>query len=1171
MSMGKRLILSGLLLLSLLAGLLCTTGGLRLMVWGAEKAVPELKIENLQGSVWSGFTLQRVRYHAPDGQLDIDLQQVALTLDLACLLRPELCIHSLELDDVKLVLTQPESQEEKKEVKADPVPLPEISLPIPVDLTRFVLRDFRFLSQPGQAPLVINQLHTSVHASGHDITLRQFVLDMPLLDAELSGGVSLESDYPLTLKALTKLKQTALAGQEVSLTATGSVDKLQFMSRLSGPVSASAQGELQPLHTDLPFALRVSEGRLQWPLEGEAEYQVQLSELQVEGTSERYRLTALADLSGKPVPDARISLSGQGDQQQLNLADMLVNTLGGEIRGQVHADWSGPVSWQGQLTLQHIQPGRQWAQAEGALSGSLATSGKLLDSGGWQVDMPALDIQGIIREYPLTVKGRLTAEDKSGQGDIHLITDGLSLRHGRNGISLTGSMNEELDIRARVDIPDLQHSLSDASGRITGTLALQGARDKPELVSSLRATQIRYGEFLVGTASFNADIAAQPMIQGQLDLQAEGARYNDQAIDSLSLALSGQQDNHRLNLDVLSEIADIHMQVSGGIETTDAGFSPDNVTWQGSLDSAQVASRQGKWDLGQPAKLAYSGTAQQVSVQAHCWKQAGSRLCLTEDMQAGASGNAHVALQSFDFKQIAILLPEDIQLEGGADLTGRLSWLPGQLPAAQVALILPQGRVLMKGKKAISQGWEQAQLNASMNAGGLESDWQIQLTDNGDVSGALAVTDLLSESKEVSGQVKINNIDLAILDAWLGDYSHLGAIVNSDLSLSGPLLHPMVHGRLLIDDILAQGEFTPVEINAGQVTLEFSGYQAELAAELQSADGTLSVSGDGQWQDLDAWASRVSIHSDELQISLPPTAEIKARPDLQIEASPGLAKISGDIYLPWARLEVEELPESAVSVSSDEVVLDKNLNPVKEKKPMTLTVETDVRVHIGDDFRLSAFGLEGYLNGLLNISQKDQAPFVVGDVEIRDGTYRSFGQDLIINEGKILMNGPVDRPYVSIKAIRNPENIQDEVTVGIAVTGLASQPEIEVFSDPDMPQANALSYLLRGRDLDTESGDNSMTMTLIGLSLAQSGKIVGEIGEAFGVSDLQLDTAGSGDDSQVTVSGYILPGLQVKYGVGIFNSLGEVTIRYRLMKDLYLEAVSGLTSTVDLLYQFEFD
>ena len=68
---------------------------------------------------------------------------------------------------------------------------------------------------------------------------------------------------------------------------------------------------------------------------------------------------------------------------------------------------------------------------------------------------------------------------------------------------------------------------------------------------------------------------------------------------------------------------------------------------------------------------------------------------------------------------------------------------------------------------------------------------------------------------------------------------------------------------------------------------------------------------------------------------------------------------------------------------------------------------------------------------------------------------------------------------------------------------------------------------------------------------------------------MKLDTAGSGDESQVTVSGYIRPGLQVKYGVGIFNSVGEFTVRYRLMTDLYVEAVSGLDSAVDLLYQFE--
>ncbi|MGC9461873.1 translocation/assembly module TamB domain-containing protein, partial [Vibrio genomosp. F10] len=99
----------------------------------------------------------------------------------------------------------------------------------------------------------------------------------------------------------------------------------------------------------------------------------------------------------------------------------------------------------------------------------------------------------------------------------------------------------------------------------------------------------------------------------------------------------------------------------------------------------------------------------------------------------------------------------------------------------------------------------------------------------------------------------------------------------------------------------------------------------------------------------------------------------------------------------------------------------------------------------------------------------------------------------------------------------------------------------------------------------------ALPISLIGLRLAKSGKVVGEIGEAFGVQDLQLDTAGSGEDSQVTVSGYVLPGLQVKYGVGIFESIGEFTVRYRLMSDLYLEVLSGADNAVDLLYQFEFE
>ncbi len=79
-----------------------------------------------------------------------------------------------------------------------------------------------------------------------------------------------------------------------------------------------------------------------------------------------------------------------------------------------------------------------------------------------------------------------------------------------------------------------------------------------------------------------------------------------------------------------------------------------------------------------------------------------------------------------------------------------------------------------------------------------------------------------------------------------------------------------------------------------------------------------------------------------------------------------------------------------------------------------------------------------------------------------------------------------------------------------------------------------------------------------------------KIGETFGVSNLALDTRGSRRLLPVVVSGYVLPGLQVKYGVGIFDSIATLTLRYRLMPKLYLEAVSGVDRALDLLYQFEF-
>lgn len=362
----------------------------------------------------------------------------------------------------------------------------------------------------------------------------------------------------------------------------------------------------------------------------------------------------------------------------------------------------------------------------------------------------------------------------------------------------------------------------------------------------------------------------------------------------------------------------------------------------------------------------------------------------------------------------------------------------------------------------------------------------------------------------------------------------------------------------------------PFDIKSGHLGINFNGTSSVMNGQINTPEGYLNIDGDADWRNIDAWRAKIMARGNNLRVSLPPMIKIDVQPDIVFDASPSLLTLNGSVTIPWARITVQELPESAVSASSDVVMLDSDLKPIEEKAP-SIPIQTNLDIKIGNDVRLDAFGLKARLTGLLKVIQNKHGLSLNGQVDIPAGRFRAYGQDLIVRKGQIQFSGPADQPFLNLEAIRNPDNTADDVIAGVKVTGLADKPKVEIFSEPAKTQQEALSYLLRGEGLDSGDANGSqMTSMLIGLGVAQSGQLVGKIGETFGVSDLAVDTQGVGDSSQVVVSGKITNDLQVKYGVGIFDSLATLTLRYRLMPKLYLEAVSGVNQALDLLYQFEF-
>ncbi|UPQ88271.1 autotransporter assembly complex protein TamB [Vibrio sinaloensis] len=1227
-----------------LALLLFTHPGLQLVVWGAQQALPQLRVESAQGALLPRFTLNNVEYVEPQLPLTFVAKSVTLAINPACFTEPGLCVDELALDGVQLSLPEVASSETEQDPQpqqpmalvTSPIPikvtrlaltnvdlnilgnlitwkrlttgasfrgnrlritptrldsarvtlaqaesdsppsqptpvaeprqdiiLPEFALPLQVELVGLEVNDFT-LEQA--EPLVVDRLGLVATARGSQINLQRLSLEMPQFDATLASKVTLKGDYPLQLNLEASVKDPVAKGQKVSLSASGSVAKLNLQARLSGLAKAQLDGELQPLKAQLPFNLTVNDVEAQWPLTGEGQYFINVNSLQSHGSLDGYQLKLDSAIQGQALPDIALSLQGQGNLAQIDLSQIEIATLGGDIKGEVMANWQTPLNWMAKLNFSHIQPGLQWPQAEGDISGVVSTQGQLTAQGGWQVALPTLDIDGLLRNYPLNIEGELNAADPEGKGELMLDTSGLVLSHGPNSIEAKGKLGQTWQMDLALNLADLGKTLPDLQGRARGKVILRGKLQQPNIGLDLALNQLDWQQQAqVKQVRVSGNVTPMPEPKGRLNLRLEAARYQDIVVDAVSLEVDGSQLSHELELAVDSNLVSTRLALAGALADT------PELNWQGQLRRMTLSSQQGEWRLNQATNLGVDLATQQVTVAAHCWLQAQSSLCLDKEAQVGQSGRAQLSLNQFDFDQIATFVPKETLLKGQVNADIDAKWAANTSPEVEVNLALPTGQVSQQLEEKVTIGWQSAAAKVRLKSDQLDADWQIDFTDNGELSGKIDIANVLAKQKQLDGRVQLSDFNLDFLAPIVGTYSQFGSTINTDLQLSGAVNQPRITGRFVVDDMLLKGEISPVEVDSGRISIALHGYDATLAAAIDTPDGELEMAGTANWQQLDNWQTQLRIYAEELLVELPPMVKIKVQPDMTISASPTLARVDGDISLPWGRIVIEDLPPSAVAVSKDQVLLDKNYQPLEKESQVPFSLETNVNINIGDDFKLSAFGLQSGLSGKLNVAQKDKGPFVTGEVNIIDGSYRSFGQDLQIKEGKILMNGPVDQPYVQITAIRNPNNTRDDVTAGVKVTGPASEPTVTIFSEPAMPQANALSYLLRGQDIDGEAGGSAMTTTLIGLSLAKSGRVVGEIGEAFGVQDLQLDTAGSGNDSQVTVSGYILPGLQVKYGVGIFDSVGEFTVRYRLMQDLYLEAISGVDSAVDVLYQFEFD
>lgn len=1038
--------------------------------------------------------------------------------------------------------------------------LSEVVLPIDINIEHIQGINW-YLAR--NTKIVINNLTLIASVQNQQIAIKQFDVVVPEGKITLTGEVNLAQQWPVNIAVQVVSYLNDLKGQQIDLKLEGALlQQLKLMLRLTGPIKANLVAEASLSQAGLPIQLTIESHRLNWPLQGKPEYCLKDLRLRLNGNVMNYNLSLRTSIDGQDVLPILLTLDAKGNEEQFRLTRLQLNAFQGKTELTGIIDWSKAISWNGLLTLSDINMAKQWPQWPAKLQGKIVTTGSV-HGGSWQFKIPEITLDGNVKGNLLRTRGQISG-NASGQWNI----SNFNILLGHNKLAINGYVSSKWQLDGIIDASVLNGVLPGLSGVIKGQLKLRGDLKSPQFIVDLAAQKVKWqANLAIDKAIIQGDLHSDNQIHGQLTVAIHQLKQADLVVNNFNLYAKGNEQQHSIKINIDGKPISGHLTLKGR-------FDRQKVLWQGVLDNTlfNTPTPIGEWLLSQPIAIEYSNQQQEVTLSSHCWLNAKGRFCLSKTTKIGKSGNANILLQQFDLALLKPFLPAETQLTGSFDSDVKFSWYSdGRSPQVTVNLFGNRLKIkqLIEGL-LLPVEFQTLTLNVDISNGKAVLQWLIQINNNGKFLGNIRIDDL-QQSRKLSGNINIKNISLAFIHL-LNKYERLDSDLNADLKLAGNMKQPLLNGDLALSNIAAKGHWFPFDINKGFLKLNLMGTHSQLTGRINTPEGYLKLTGEVDWLTIKAWQVRISATGNKLRIILPPmVVRIDVESDIIFEATSNLLSLNGNVNIPWARIKVQELSELAVvGVSSDEVMLDANLQPIK-KKAISIPILTNLQIKIDNNVHLDAFGLKARLTGILKVIQDKQGLGLNGQINIPEGRFHAYGQDLIVRKGQILFSGLIDQPFLNIEAIRNPESTNDNVIAGVRVTGLADKPKATIFSEPVKSQQEALSYLLRGEGLDSSGADSThMTALLISMGVSKSGNLLGSIGKTFGISDLALDTKGVGDKSQVVVSGKITNDLQVKYGIGIFNSLATLTLRYRLMPKLYLEAVSGVDQALDLLYQFEF-
>jgi translocation and assembly module TamB len=424
-------------------------------------------------------------------------------------------------------------------------------------------------------------------------------------------------------------------------------------------------------------------------------------------------------------------------------------------------------------------------------------------------------------------------------------------------------------------------------------------------------------------------------------------------------------------------------------------------------------------------------------------------------------------------------------------------------------------------------------------------------------------------NQPMQGFVDLRFEDNALLAGFLPMLKEPQGRLAGRLLLAGTVDEPkvsggvqIVNGRVVLPDLgvrVTEGQMLLRADTSNVLTLQGS---ALLGTGKATLDGRIDLA------DFPKWQASLHVGGKDLTVMRLPNASVQASPDLTLKLAPGVSQVTGRVDVPRALFDVGGFGAGALRRSGDVRILGET--PTEPPG----TVDADVLLVLGDDVRIEGLGFKGRVQGQLRVLDRPDlaSPIGLGELQVVDARYRAYGQDLTIEQGRLLFaSSPLSNPGLDIRAVRRVT--ENDVVVGLHITGQATAPKIALFSQPSLPQTEMLSYLVTGRSSKMAGGASTQLMLQLaqGAGLMAAGDLAtNSVARDLGLDEMSFETALGTNELSLVLGKYFTPRLYLRYVQGLGNGVQTFVLTYDWTRSIQLRGQVGTqASGLDIFYRFE--